>query len=175
MIYLPSNDERTLINMLSDRECWKITDVKQVHNKEFDLLITGKNPNGEFRSNLMLAAIKRLVPWNTAEVAAMTDHVVMTRSGDWSGVRDSSEEKLWAIFDKYVVPQIHPAISRSQATYTKDFINVMVKKLMAEAKVRHTKAKLTNWFIAIDAHNVMTLNVEYTTDGSWKSSLSMRL
>lgn len=47
---------------------------------------------------LPLAIIKTFTNWTSPKIAKMTDYPDMTRSGDWSGLRDSSEKKIWAIF-----------------------------------------------------------------------------
>ncbi len=36
----------------------------------------------------------------------MTDYPDMARSGDWSGVRDSSEAAIWRIFRRFVTPLV---------------------------------------------------------------------
>ena len=59
-----------------------------------------------FSAWLPLAAIRALVPWRRPEVARMTDYPEMVLAGDWSGVRDSSDERIWRIFEHYVMPRV---------------------------------------------------------------------
>jgi len=76
-------------------------EITEVGEREFDLHFKGHKVSGW----LPLGFIRQLVPWTSFDVAFMTDYPEMAAEGDWSGVRDSSEEKIWAIFNKYA-PEI---------------------------------------------------------------------
>lgn len=79
-------------------------EVTEVGEREFDLHFKGVKGHTIF-GWLPLGFIRQLVPWTSFDVAFMTDYPEMAAEGDWSGVRDSSEEKIWAIFNKYT-PEI---------------------------------------------------------------------
>ncbi len=68
--------------------------------RPYDLTFYGKYLTGEgsFASWLVLAYIRHCVPWTSSRWAKMTDHPQMAMEGDWSGVRDTEEENLWALF-----------------------------------------------------------------------------
>ena len=62
----------------------------------------GKNdPPMKFSACLVLSCIRELFNWT--KFAEMTDYPEMVREGDWSGVRDTSWEKLWRIFNEAVL------------------------------------------------------------------------
>lgn len=81
-----------------------------IHRKSarrFDLSLSGTNENGvRFSAWLPLAAIRDMVRWHIGAVAAMTDYPEMAKAGDWSAVRDSSEEKIWNIFQVLVAAKL---------------------------------------------------------------------
>lgn len=99
--------ERILLDKLSKQAGVKITEVERRSNRPFDLGYKATAAQGYGISAwLPLAAISELLNWTKSEVANMTDYPDMVRAGDWSGVRDTESEKLWAIFDCFVRPTI---------------------------------------------------------------------
>ena len=68
---------------------------------EFVLHYTGKVKGMNFSATLLLACIRELTPW--PQLGWMTDYPQMVEQGDWSGVRDSDENRLWEIFQQYVL------------------------------------------------------------------------
>jgi hypothetical protein len=75
--------------------------ISRRSDRQYDLTVEGKTKDGNsFSSWLVLATIAEL-QWTTTEIANMTDYPDMVRDGDWSGVRDTADDKLWAIFHKY--------------------------------------------------------------------------
>jgi len=76
-------------------------EIARKSEREYDLSISGKTKDGMgFGAWLPLGLISCL-DWTADPVAGMTDYPEMARDGDWSGVRDTEEEKLWAIFNKF--------------------------------------------------------------------------
>jgi hypothetical protein len=75
--------------------------VERKSDREFDIAVEGKIGSMSFRAWLVLGCISNLIEWTQPEVAAMTDYPEMVRDGDWSGVRDTDNDKLWAIFDHF--------------------------------------------------------------------------
>jgi len=70
-----------------------------VSDREYDLEIEGITNDGlNFSAWLPLAMIGA-INWCEPSIANMTDYPEMTRSGDWSGVRDSRDEAIWNIVD----------------------------------------------------------------------------
>lgn len=99
--------ERILLDKLSKQGNFKITEVERRSNRPFDLGYKATASEGwGISAWLPLAAISELLNWTKAEVANMTDYPDMARDGDWSGVRDTEDEKLWAIFDRFIRPAI---------------------------------------------------------------------
>lgn len=75
--------------------------ISRRSDREYDLTVEGKTVDGiGFSAWLVLGMIANL-PWTSNKVAEMTDYPSMAKEGDWSGVRDTDEEKLWAIFNKF--------------------------------------------------------------------------
>ena len=76
--------------------------------KEFELSFEGERPGFgksdppmKFSACLVLSCIRELFNWT--KFADMTDYPEMVREGDWSGVRDTSWDKLWRIFNETVL------------------------------------------------------------------------
>lgn len=88
-----------------------IEDLKVVRrsDREYDLSLEGRFGKDypylggvAFSAWLPLLYIRDMVPWASHEVAQMTDHPDMVMDGDWSGVRDSDPETIWAIFRRFL-------------------------------------------------------------------------
>ena len=103
-----SNDEAQAMSKLGLRV--DVTKVFRKSAKEFDIEIEGEMPSSlkgkrhemfPFTAWLPLYAIRECLNWTNEEIAWMTDYPSMVMSGDWSGIRDSSHEKIWAIFDRH--------------------------------------------------------------------------
>ena len=89
-----------------------LEDLKITHrsNRQFDIVLDGRyGTNAHYMAGvaftawLPLMAIRELVNWTSREVAQNTDYPEMCMTGDWSGMRDSSNEKVWAVFKKFAV------------------------------------------------------------------------
>jgi hypothetical protein len=83
--------------------------VTRKSDRECDLHLEGRFGEGypylggvSFSAWLPLLYIRDLVPWASQEVAQMTDHPDMVMEGDWSGIRDSDPETVWAIFHRFL-------------------------------------------------------------------------
>lgn len=105
-----TKNETQLIAKLAKKEDWQDYEVTRRSEREYDLSIEGKYGknnkylSGTFSAWLVLAAIRELTLWTSPEIASMTDHPDMCEEGDWSGMRDSNPEALWAIFNHFVKP-----------------------------------------------------------------------
>ena len=99
-----TKNEIDLVARLANHEGWTDYTVTRKSEREYDLRIEGSLPKAgcTFSAWLVLAAIGKLTMWTTWEVAEMTDYPDMAMQGDWSGVRDTNEESLWVIFNKFV-------------------------------------------------------------------------
>jgi len=80
--------------------------VTRRSDREFDLGVEGMVGVRRFGAWLMLGCISTRLNWCLDEVAKMTDYPEMVREGDWSGVRDTDNEKLWAIFKHFKLDEI---------------------------------------------------------------------
>lgn len=98
--------EIDLLNRFKD----SVEHVERRSRRIFDLTIKGtelidRRPY-QFSAWAPLKAIAELTRWTSPEIARMTDYPEMVREGDWSGIRDSSNEKIWAIFHRFVLPKL---------------------------------------------------------------------
>ena len=100
-----TKNEIELVSKLANRQVWVDYTVSRKSDREYDRHIEGnsKRMGGSFSAWLVLAAIRELTMWTSWNVTEMTDYPDMAMEGDWSGVRDTNEESLWAIFNKFVV------------------------------------------------------------------------
>lgn len=74
-------------------------EISRRSEKEYDITVRGRyTETSSFSAWLPLGMISVGMDWT--KVAHMTDYPEMVCAGDWSGVRDSSEEAIWAIFKK---------------------------------------------------------------------------
>lgn len=80
--------------------------VTRRSDRLFDLSVEGKIGDMGFSAWLLLGCIRTRLNWCLPEVAKMTDYPEMVLEGDWSGVRDSDNDKLWAIFDHFKLGEI---------------------------------------------------------------------
>lgn len=103
-----TTQEQKLLDLVAKTGKLTIQNVERRSDRPFDLGFSGQDNEMKcgFSAHLLRAAIRHLVCWTSIEVANMTDHPTMTYCGDWSGVRDTDDAKLWAIFDKFVLPQL---------------------------------------------------------------------
>jgi hypothetical protein len=92
--------EQRIISILKNK--WTEFSVTRRSEREFDLSVEGTYsdnhylPGTKFSGWLPLIYIRELTVWPS--YAHMTDYPEMVAEGDWSGVRDSENEKIWAIF-----------------------------------------------------------------------------
>lgn len=81
--------------------------ISRKSSRLFDLEVKGsveKKPVPYlFSSWLPLWAIRELVCWTKPEVAMLTDYPEMVMEGDWSGVRDSDNDKIWTLFHRFAL------------------------------------------------------------------------
>lgn len=88
----------------------RLADIKisRRSDREYDLTLEGKYaPDAPYLAGtafsawLPLLAIRELTAWTSESIASLTDYPDMVMEGDWSGVRDSSTETIWFIFDRF--------------------------------------------------------------------------
>lgn len=89
----------------------KINFIKRGATDEVaDVVVEGTYDNNgntvHFGGWLPLLAVKHLLLWSARNVAEMTDYPEMAMDGDWSGVRDTSSEKIKAIYKKFIIPKL---------------------------------------------------------------------
>jgi hypothetical protein len=80
--------------------------VTRRSDRLFDLSVEGKIGDMGFSAWLVLGCIATRLNWCLPEVANMTDYPTMTMGGDWSGVRDTDDSKLWTIFDHFKLGEV---------------------------------------------------------------------
>lgn len=109
-----SKDEKTLLGMLKPKG-YTFSLITRNTERPFDLSLEGEMTQGvhcRFGAWLPLTCIRELTTWTRHEIAGMSDYSEMVRGGDWSGIRDSSPEAIWAIFEKFVLPLISTAVPK---------------------------------------------------------------
>jgi len=80
----------------------KVVSIERKSNRDFDVKIECTSDLCTFGMWLPLGAIRSLTVWADPKIANMTDHPEMAMEGDWSGVRDSSADAIWAIFTQHI-------------------------------------------------------------------------
>ena len=96
-------EELGLLQRLHGSDRFFLREVKRNSARVFDLKVMGRSQaRGEFSAWLPMWAIRSLVKWTSREVAAASDYPEMVADGDWSGIRDSSHETIWLIFEDHV-------------------------------------------------------------------------
>lgn len=102
--------ECRLIELLRVAQQWTTFEVERKTDREYDLAINGKSTKygseGGFSAWAILAAIQGLTDWTRPSVAGMSDYPDMAMGGDWSGIRDTDDGKLWAMFYAHVEPKL---------------------------------------------------------------------
>lgn len=109
-----SRDEKALLEMLKPKG-YTFSLITRNTERPFDLSMEGEMTKGvhcRFGAWLPLTCIRELTVWTQHEIAGMSDYSDMVRSGDWSGIRDSSPDSIWAIFEKFVLPLISSAVPK---------------------------------------------------------------
>lgn len=95
--------ESKVLEILCDKEKWIDIAVKRNSNKEFDIVIDGKEDRGEHKfdfSAWIPLSIIRHVDWTSNKIWKLSDGYgspgyMPVQGHDWSGIRDSSEEAIW--------------------------------------------------------------------------------
>ncbi len=96
-----SDDERAVTSVLEHGASrYTIDSIERRSPREFDLGISGQHEKFATPANytawLPLAVIGEA---NWVELAPHSDYPSMVWDGDWSGIRDSSEEAIWRMFE----------------------------------------------------------------------------
>lgn len=104
-----TQNEMNLICKYLEKTNASVSRIERQSDDEFDLIISGERIEKglrepvRFSAWLPLGAIRDLTQWTRKEIANMTSYPEMVLEGDWSGVRDSSKDQQWAIFEKFVL------------------------------------------------------------------------
>jgi hypothetical protein len=93
-----SSDEQRLIDMVVARDDGNGVTVESVGDRKYDIGFRFTAGRGWTVSCWLPLAVIGLVDWT--RLAMISDHRGMVRDGDWSGIRDSSERSIWAMFDR---------------------------------------------------------------------------
>ena len=95
---LVTEAERELIRKVGQKESWAhIETVERFSPRTYDIGLSGQYQAGPgvadgFSAWLPLATIRA---GNWPRLASLSNYPRMVRQGDWSGIRDSSEEAIW--------------------------------------------------------------------------------
>jgi len=102
-------NEKNLIRELYSRSAWVSYKVTRKSDKEFDLHIEGtklwSGGESKFAAWLPLSTIRASKNW--CDYADQTDYPEMVEEGDWSGMRDTDNDKIWEIFYEIVKSEYH--------------------------------------------------------------------
>lgn len=103
-----TTNEQKLIDLLKTKHI-DVVKAERNSDREYDLKIEGVYSEKStymagisYSAWLPLLAIRELTDWTSKNIASHTDYPDMCEQGDWSGMRDSSKEAIWTIFEKYV-------------------------------------------------------------------------
>lgn len=154
-------NEQRLIDILSKSQNWTEVAIDVVSpRREFDVRVSGKK---EFQFSLILfrAAIHYLTNWTMPEIANMTDYPNLCLEGDWSGVRDTSELKLWMIFEKFVAPIVEQKdVIRVFGKKTLEMLANEIKESLLKSEPYAKTLNLSDWSIVMRPDGVF-LQVVY--------------
>ena len=98
--------EMSLIRYILAREGYDLTTMTVTRRSDRlgDVSLQASRSSGvHLAAWLPLLAIRNLTLWTLPTIADMTDYPEMAVGGDWSAVRDSTREKIWLIFEKFVM------------------------------------------------------------------------
>jgi hypothetical protein len=105
-----SPPERRLLERWATAANTSVRLVRRYTTRPYDLHFEGvyveggRMPSGVTVSGwLPKACIRDLTRWTSPEIAVMTNYPEMVVEGDWSGVRDSDQNRIWAIFAQHVL------------------------------------------------------------------------
>lgn len=105
-----NQNEQSLVQRLTEKCHLEDIKVSRKSSREYDLNLEGRYGKSApymagvaFSAWLPLMAIRELTQWPSESIASLTDHPDMVMEGDWSGVRDSNEDSIWFIFDRFVL------------------------------------------------------------------------
>lgn len=145
--------EMELIDLIKVKDLW-VEDsliVERLSSQPFALRISGKKSytkqlnTYDFSCSLILASIATLLDWSSPEIAKLTDHPELARQGDWSGVRDSDDDKIYYIFQQHVIPLLS-----KPRTYTQENFNHLVQSVTNMLNKRKANAFIVvNWEIQL--------------------------
>lgn len=103
-------NEKKIVDRISSKCGLDDLNVTRRSDREYDLSLDGRYSKDApymagcaFSAWLPLMAIRELTVWPSEEIAGCTDYPDMVMEGDWSGVRDSSKDSIWGIFDRFVL------------------------------------------------------------------------
>lgn len=104
-----NQNEQSLIQRITEKCHLEDIKVSRRSAREYDLTLEGRYTKDApymggvaFSAWLPLMAIRELTEWPSESIASLTDYPDMVMEGDWSGVRDSNEDSIWFIFDRFV-------------------------------------------------------------------------
>jgi len=85
-------------------ESYREIEVSRKSLKEFDLRITGIDSNGIRFSAWMPLGLIHSLDWDDDEFWSLSDGYgpkgfIPSQGKDWSGIRDSSDETIWKMFE----------------------------------------------------------------------------
>jgi hypothetical protein len=144
-----SEIESELIEMVRNQDLWvkdSLT-IERLSSQPFALRISGKKSytkpsetTYDFSCSLILASIASLLRWSSPAIASLTDHPDLARQGDWSGVRDSDDDKIYYIFQQHVIPLLS-----KPRVYTQENFNHLV-----QSTTNMLNKKKPNTFIVVN-------------------------
>lgn len=98
--------ERKLLLAVAQRSGWILFKIEKRSFKMFDIHVQGKVKDGkDFFDWLPLSAI-RLVNWR--QYADLSDYPMLVMRGDFTGIRDSEEERVWEMTASAVAQILAP-------------------------------------------------------------------
>jgi len=103
-------NEQKMVARLTSKCLLEEVKVSRRSDREYDLSLEGRYGEDApymggvaFSAWLPLMAIRELTKWTSMEIASVTNYPDMAIEGDWSGVRDSDEDTIWFIFERFAL------------------------------------------------------------------------
>ena len=93
---------RTIITIVRDEEGIKLEGYRERGVPAFNRGAYAGGPRQDFFTGHLRLMVLDLVAWSTPYWAHYTDYPEMAKMGDWSAVRDTSDERLTVFYDEVV-------------------------------------------------------------------------
>ena len=92
-----TGEELTWLTSICEALKYTLLEVTRVSDRPFDLHFEAERKDDWKASAWLPLSLLSCVDWT--KLGDMSSYPQLTRDGDWSGIRDSTKEEIWAMFD----------------------------------------------------------------------------